>query len=76
MAKKRSNAEPDIDPRRTGVKDNSHKSGKQARAKDQRRADAVERQAAYDALTHDEKVERAMTAPGNAARELKRLGAL
>lgn len=75
MAKKR-NAEPEVDPRKTGIKDNDHKSGKQARARDQRRADAIERQAAYDALTVDEKVARATAAPGNAARELKRLGAL
>lgn len=71
MAKKTEKTE--ANPRRTGNKDNSRKSGKQAQARAQRRLEAQERQAEYDALPLEEKVARAVVAPGNSARELKRL---
>lgn len=71
MAKKTEKTE--ANPRRTGNKDNSHKSGKQAQARAQRRLEAQERQAEYDALPLEEKVARAVAAPGASVRELKRL---
>jgi hypothetical protein len=40
----------------------------------QRRSEALERQAAYDALSHDEKIKRALRAPGFSRRQLLRLG--
>ena len=42
-----------------GKKENNRKSGAAAAAKDKRRAEAVERQAAYNALATEEKLERA-----------------
>lgn len=44
-----------------------------AERKAARRAEAEARQAEYDALTLDQKVERAKAAPGRAARQLDRL---
>ena len=41
----------------------------------ERQAQAAERQAAYDALSNDEKIKRARKAPGKSARQLRRLGA-
>jgi hypothetical protein len=42
---------------------------------DQRRKEAVIRQAEYDALTSEQKVARAHTSPGRSKRELIRLNA-
>jgi hypothetical protein len=72
-SKKRNTAEPDHNPRKTGIKDNSHKSGKQAQARDQRRLEALARQEAYNSLSNEQKIARAVATPGASARELKRL---
>ena len=45
----------------SGRKDNSRKSGAQARMREQKRAEAIERNTAYQALTLDEKLARNST---------------
>jgi len=44
------------------------------RRREQRREDAEVRQAEYDKLTNEQKVERAKSRPGDSKRELIRLG--
>lgn len=43
---------------------------------EKRREEAKARQAAYDALTIEEKIAKAKSAPGNSKRQLRRLGIL
>lgn len=43
--------------------------------REKRYEEAVERQAAYDRLSRDEKIALVLSRPGKAARELARLGA-
>jgi len=42
--------------------------------RERRQEQAAARQAEYDKLTNEQKVERALARPGNSARELTRLG--
>lgn len=53
---------------------NAQRKARNAQSKAKRRAEAEQRNAEYQSLSHDEKVRRAMDAPGNSRRQLSRLG--
>lgn len=54
-------------------KENNNKSGKAERHQAEKRLHAEERQAAYDALTTEEKLAKIATRPGNSAKEKAKL---
>lgn len=54
---------------------NEKRAARNAERRASRRAEAEARNAAYRALSHDEKVRRAIAAPGDARRQLARLNA-